>query len=179
MPRAALRVVATGFRGCGADFSQQNLKQKKFAAVAGLEPASLMLTFTVRYCQQPVTHHALPTGRHGTASLFIGSRVQSHSIKRKRKPAVPKEKDRGRKPLALAGLVAVLANLRFCCHGGSRTRCPFQTLRAALSRSGGASWQAIQRPQPQALPIAAGGGYVVARCTSANSLVRPWRACCS
>lgn len=29
---------------------------------AGFEPASLMLTITVRYCQQPITHHALPLG---------------------------------------------------------------------------------------------------------------------
>lgn len=32
------------------------------AGKAGFEPAALMLTFTVRYCQQPITHHALPLG---------------------------------------------------------------------------------------------------------------------
>ena len=31
-------------------------------AAAGLEPASLMQTITMRYCLQSITHHALPLG---------------------------------------------------------------------------------------------------------------------
>ena len=46
----------------GEASGQNQLKHNNKVAAAGLEPAFLMQTITMRYCLQSITHHALPLG---------------------------------------------------------------------------------------------------------------------